>query len=78
MNDPLPTTVPRLEPTGANWAIFSMCFQEVMEANQKWSHFDGTLTYPIPVDDKNITADEQKAIDAWNLEETVTRYMLSQ
>src|SRR6266404_5476034 len=75
MNNPLPTTVPHLKPTGANWAIFSMCFQEAMEANQKWSHFKGMLKYPTPVDDKNIMANEQKAIDAWNLEDC---YMLSQ
>jgi hypothetical protein len=39
MKDPLPTSVPHLEPTGPNWPIFSMRFQEAMEANQKW----GTL-----------------------------------
>jgi len=34
MNDPLPTSVPRLDPTGSNWAIFSMRFQEAMEATR--------------------------------------------
>ncbi len=78
MNDPLPTTVPRLDPTGSNWAIFLMCFEEAMEANQKWGHFNGKVTCPVAADPLNITADESKAIEAWKLDETVARYMLSQ
>jgi len=27
--------VPRLEPSGMNWAIFTLHFQEAMKANQK-------------------------------------------
>src|SRR6266404_9315793 len=78
ISDPLPTTLPRLEPTGSNWAIFSMRFQEAMEANQKWRHFDGTSARPVPVDDKNPTDVEAKAMAAWDQDETVTHYLLSQ
>ena len=78
MNDPLPTSVPRLEPTGSNWAIFSMRFQEAMEANQKWGHFSGSVTCPVPVDTQKPTDDEKKAMSAWDLDETISRYMLSQ
>ena len=55
MNDPLPTSVPRLESTGSNWAILSMWFQEVMEANQKWGHFDGSTKHPVPADENKPT-----------------------
>jgi len=48
MSDPLATSVPRLDPTGSNWAIFAMRFQEAMEANQKWKHFTGTPGRPTP------------------------------
>jgi hypothetical protein len=61
MSDPYATSVPRLEPTGSNWVIFSMRFQEAMEANQKWGHFDGSATRPAPTDDKNPTDDKTKA-----------------
>jgi hypothetical protein len=54
MSDPYATSVPRLEPTRSNWAIFSMWFQEAMEANQKWSHFTGTPNRPAPADAKNV------------------------
>src|ERR1700735_932353 len=78
MNDPLPTSVPRLKPTGSNWAIFSMRFQEAMKANQKWGHFSGSVTCPVPVDTQKPTDDEKKAMSAWDLDETISRYMLSQ
>ena len=78
MNDPLPTSVPRLKPNGSNWAIFSMRFQEAMEANQKWGHFDGSTARPVPADPSKPTDDEKKAMAAWDLDETVSCYMLSQ
>ena len=78
MNDPLPTSVPCLKPNGSNWAIFSMRFQEAMEANQKWGHFDGSTACPVPADPSKPTDDEKKAMAAWDLDETVSCYMLSQ
>src|ERR1700677_1524674 len=78
MNNPLPTSVPHLKPTGSNWAIFSMQFQEVMEANQKWGHFDDSTPRPIPADVNKPTNNEKKALAEWDLEETISHYMLSQ
>jgi transposase InsO family protein len=78
MNDPLPTSIPRLDPTGSNWAIFSMRFQEAMEANQKWGHFDDSMPRPDPADATKPTEDEKKAMATWDLDETISRYMLSQ
>ena len=78
MNDPLPTSVPCLKPNGSNWAIFSMWFQEAMEANQKWGHFDGFTACPVPADPSKPTDDEKKAMATWDLDETLSRYMLSQ
>jgi hypothetical protein len=78
MNDPLPTSIPRLEPTGSNWAIFSMQFQEAMEANQKWSHFSGSPARPAPANASKATDEETKAMSDWDQEEVVTRYLLSQ
>ena len=78
ISDPLPTSVPRLETNGSNWAIFSMRFQEAMEANQKWGHFDSTATCPVPADASKPTPDEFKAGVAWDQDENVTQYLLSQ
>jgi hypothetical protein len=78
MSDPLATSIPRLDTTGSNWAIFSMRFQEAMEANWKWSHFTGSPGRPVPADPNNITTDETKAIDEWDQDEVVARYLLSQ
>ena len=78
MSDPYANSVPRLEPNGSNWAIFSMRFQEAMEANLKWSHFDGSATRPVPKDAKNPTDDEKKSGLAWDQDEVMARYLLSQ
>jgi transposase InsO family protein len=78
MNDPLPTSIPRLEPTGSNWAIFSMRFQEAMEANRKWGHFDDSTPRPDPADTSKPTDEEKKAMSDWDQEEVVARYLLSQ
>ena len=78
MSDPLATSVPRLDTTGSNWAIFSMRFQEAMEANRKWSHFSGTPGRPVPADANKVTDEEKKAQDEWDQDEVVARYLLSQ
>ncbi|KAI9459736.1 hypothetical protein BJY52DRAFT_1186356 [Lactarius psammicola] len=67
MNDPLPTSVPCLDPTGSNWAIFSMRFQEAMEANQnlqdneksainEWKHEETIAKYILSQRLPNSTA----------------------
>ncbi len=78
MSDPLPTSIPCLKPNGSNWAIFSMHFQEAMEANQKWGHFDGTTPCPAPADANTPTDAELKVVVNWNQDETVAKYLLSQ
>src|ERR1700733_4468449 len=78
LSDPLATSVPRLDPTGSNWAIFAIRFQEAMEANQKWSHFTGTPGRPTPADSSKPTDEEKKAIAKWDQDEVVSHYLLSQ
>ena len=78
MNDPLPTSIPCLKTTGSNWAIFSMRFQEAMEANQKWGHFIGSIARPVPADVNKPTNAEKKAMSEWDQDETISCYLLSQ
>jgi len=42
LSDSLPSSIPKLDASGLNWAIFSVCFQDAIEAKGFWSHFDGT------------------------------------
>ena len=50
LSDSLSSSVPKLESTGMNWAIFSVCFQDSVEAKGFWGHFNGTTTCPVAVD----------------------------
>ena len=56
-NDILPTSVPKLDVSGANWAIFALCFQTVIQEKGLWGHFDGSspcsvLSSPMQPSDK--------------------------
>ena len=74
----LPANIPCLEPSGINWAIFSMRFREAMKATRRWGYFDGTKSHPEPKDKGNVTDDETEAIEKWDHEDLVARYLLSQ
>ena len=47
LSDTLPSSVPRLEAEGENWAIFYVRFMDAVEAKGFWGHFDGTLPAPV-------------------------------
>src|SRR5271154_3233677 len=46
--DTLPSSVPKLESTGTNWAIFEIRFHDAIEAKGFWGHFDGQPQRPVP------------------------------
>ena len=54
--DNLPSSVPKLDASGLNWAIFSLCFQDAVEAKGFWGHFDGTTPRPNAVTTATATA----------------------
>jgi len=58
----------KLDPTGSNWPIFSIHFEDALAAHDHWGHFDGKTLKPQPTG-MTPTADEQKEIDAWEKEE---------
>jgi len=74
----LPANIPRLEPNGVNWAIFSMRFREAMQATRRWGYFDGTKSRPVPKDKDNPTDAEVEAREKWDYEDLIARYLLSQ
>jgi hypothetical protein len=70
--------VPCLEPSRLNWAIFSLQFQEAMEANRKWGHFDGSSKRPASADPDKPTNKEKATQAEWDQNETVVKYLLTQ
>ena len=54
--DTLPSSVPKLNTSGLNWAIFSLRFQDTVEAKGFWGHFDGTTPCPNAVTTTTATA----------------------
>ena len=48
LSDSLPSSIPKLDSTGLNWAIFSVRFQDAVEAKGFWGHFDGSEPRPEP------------------------------
>lgn len=59
--DQLSSSVPRLDSSGKNWAIFSIRFQDAVEAKGFWGHFDGTEPCPQPATKDRPTPDESAA-----------------
>ncbi|KXN87309.1 hypothetical protein AN958_08973 [Leucoagaricus sp. SymC.cos] len=43
----MPVTVPRLEQSGVNWAIFQLRFQTAVQGKGLWGHFDGSKIWPV-------------------------------
>ena len=74
----LPANIPCLEPNSVNWAIFSMRFQEAMQATCCWGYFDGSKSRPMPKDKDNLTDAEVEAREKWDYKDLITCYLLSQ
>jgi hypothetical protein len=89
LSDSLPSSIPKLDSSGLNWAIFSVCFQDAVEAKGFWNHFDGTssrptaLTVSITAADGTITttppnATEIAAVEQWDKDERSAKSLLTQ
>jgi hypothetical protein len=76
LSDTLPSTVPKLDAEGSNWAIFYVRFIDAVEAKGFWGHFDGTL--PMPV----MTSESSEALKAekiqWEKDERSAKTLLTQ
>ncbi len=78
MSDQLPGSVPKLDPTGLNWAIFSVRFQDAVEAKGFWGHFDGSEPCPTAANAEEPTAEETTKINQWKKEERSAKSLLTQ
>ena len=89
LSDSLPSSIPKLDASGLNWAISSVRFQDVIEAKGFWSHFDGTGPCPdavpsVAVDDQGKSTStppsdaELAAVDKWDKDERSAKSLLTQ
>ena len=76
--DTLPSSVPKLDASSMNWAIFSLCFQDAIEAKGYWGHFNGTEPCPVAAAATSSTAEEVAAIAQWDKDEWSAKTLLIQ
>jgi hypothetical protein len=65
----LPSNIPCLEANGSNWAVFVMCFHEVMQAIWRWPYFEGTIPCPSPKNLAKVPDNERKVIEDWEFKD---------
>jgi len=68
--------VPKLDATSINWMIFSVRFQDAVEAKNFWGHFNGTLTCPTLSNPPKT--DETAAKTQWEKNERSAKSLLTQ
>ena len=78
LSDTLPSSVPKLDASGSNWAIFVFRFQDAVEAKGFWGHLDGTVSRPIAADPSAPTTTETAAINQWDKDERSAKSLLTQ
>ena len=77
----LPSSVPKLDSSSLNWAIFLLCFQDAMEAKGYWGYFDGSAPCPITT---SVTASDgtkttnNSPVEQWNKDERLAKSLLTQ
>src|SRR6266850_788048 len=78
LSDQLSSSIPKLDPSGLNWAIFSIRFQDAVEAKGFWGHFDGSQAKPVPADANSPTTEERAAIALWEKNKRSAKSLLTQ
>ena len=76
LSDTLPSSVPKLDAEGDNWAIFYVRFMDAVEAKGFWGHFDGTSVAPVLA--ATATAAEIGAKSQWEKDERSAKTLLTQ
>jgi gag-polypeptide of LTR copia-type len=74
-------TVPKLESTSTNWAIFKICFCDAVEAKGFWGHFNGTSVRPVAIfvtAPNGTTSIDNTPIDQWDKDERSAKSLLNQ
>jgi hypothetical protein len=76
LSDTLPSTVPKLDAEGDNWAIFLVRFMDAVEAKGFWGHFDGSSSMPVTT---TVPTESEKAAKIqWEKDERSAKTLLTQ
>jgi len=78
LSDVLLSTVPKLNASGSNWAIFVFCFEDAIEAKGFWGHFDGTVSRLVPADVAVPMTTKVAAIAQWDKDKRSAKSLLTQ
>ena len=73
--DLLPSSVPKLMPTGLNWTAFAMSFQDAIKAKGLWGYFDGTAVCPVLSSPPK--PNEELALTQWIKEDRTAKALLT-
>jgi len=90
--DTLFSSVPKLDASGLNWAVFLLHFQDAVEAKGYWGHFDGISECPAATKPEDLPAttadapapaapsaeDLAAAINQWNKNKPSVKSLLTQ
>jgi hypothetical protein len=74
--DTMPSSVPKLDPSGINWTVFRFCFQDAIDAKGFWGHFDGST--PCPPLSATPTTQELADKAQWEKDERSSKSLLTQ
>jgi len=77
LSDVLPSSVPKLNASRSNWAIFVFHFEDAVEAKE-FCHFNGTVSRPTATDPDALTAMETATIAQWDKDERLAKSLLMQ
>jgi len=78
LSDSLSSSVPKLDASRSNWAIFVFCFEDAVEAKGFWGHFDGTVSKPVAANPSAPTATETATITQWEKDKPSAKSLLTQ
>jgi hypothetical protein len=72
ITDLLPSSVPKIMPTGLNWTTFAMCFQDTIKAKGLWGCFDGTAVLS-----SSSKAEEELVLTQWIKDDCSAKALLT-
>ncbi|KAF5383868.1 hypothetical protein D9615_003639 [Tricholomella constricta] len=76
--DTLPSSIPKLDASGVNWAIFSIRFKDAVQAKGFWGHFSGATARVVIPTGTTATAAQEIEIAKWEKDECAAKSLLTQ
>ncbi|KAG6852042.1 hypothetical protein H0H87_011211 [Tephrocybe sp. NHM501043] len=76
----LPSSIPKLDPSGSNWAMFALHFEDAVAVKGFWGHFTGASAHPaIPKNSATaLSKDVAAAVVLWDKNKLMAKSLLTQ